>query len=204
MKSLELTISSLVGYFKKTNAFLVYAICFLETVHGVNIKAFGNWKSLRTQFCQTLAKLRLNNWPNVSWEMEGNFWVEFFPPTPRTKAVSQAKKESLFRAFRLLNMWKRLLNIWKISSSKTERQSWSRAWKLSWSRFSTETQRNALNFWECMLDRLARDSFDLNPLGRRTKLTQYSILYCFLMVHVSSKSVKISAQQVFMKVLKSL
>ena len=36
------------------------------------------------------------------------------------------------------------------------------------------------------------------------KLAQYSILYCFLMVHVSSKSVEISAQQMFMKVLKSL
>ena len=130
--------------------------------------------------------------------MEGNFLVEFFPPTPRTKALlSQGKKESLFRAFRLLDLW-------KIASSKTEGQSWSRAWKLSWSRFSTETQRNALNFWECMLDRLARDSIGLNPLGHRMKLTQYSILYCFLMVHVSSKSVKISAQQMFMKVLKSL
>ena len=55
-----------------------------------------------------------------------------------------------------------------------------------------------------LLDRLVRDSIGLNPLGRRMKLTQYSILYCFLMVHVSSKSVKISAQQIFMKVLKSL
>ena len=55
-----------------------------------------------------------------------------------------------------------------------------------------------------MLDRIARESIDLNPLGHRMKLTQYSILYCFLMVHVSSKSVKISAQQMFMKVLKSL
>ena len=128
---------------------------------------------------------------------KGIFLVEFFPPSPRTKALSQAKKESLFRAFRLLNLW-------KIASSKTEGQSWTRAWKLSWSRFSTETQRNALNFWECMLDRLARDSIGLNPLGHRMKLTQYSILYCFLMVHVSSKSVKISAQQMFMKVLKSL
>ena len=33
MKSLELKISSLVGYFKNANALLVYAICFLETVH---------------------------------------------------------------------------------------------------------------------------------------------------------------------------
>ena len=55
-----------------------------------------------------------------------------------------------------------------------------------------------------MLDRLVSDSIGLNPLGRRMKLTQYSILYCFLMVHVSSKSVEISAQQMFMKVLKSL
>ena len=28
--------------------------------------------------------------------MEGNFLVEFFPPTPRTKSLSHAKKESLF------------------------------------------------------------------------------------------------------------
>ena len=81
----------------------------LFTKHGVNMKAFGNWKSLRTRFCQTLAKLRLNNWPSVCWKMEGNFLVEFFPPTPRTKVLSQAKKESLFRAFRLLNLWKNLI-----------------------------------------------------------------------------------------------
>ena len=56
-----------------------------------------------------------------------------------------------------------------------------------------------------MLDRLARNSIDLNPLGHRMKLTQYSILYCFLIVHeISSKSVKISAQEMFMKLLKSL
>ena len=93
----------------------------------------------------------------------------------------------------------------KSHPQKTEGQSRSHAWKLSWSRFSTETQRNALNFWECMLDRLARESIDLNPLGHRVKLTQYSILYRFLMAHeISSKSVKISAQQMFIKVLKSL
>ena len=56
-----------------------------------------------------------------------------------------------------------------------------------------------------MLDRIARESIDLNPLGHRMKLTQYSILSRFLMAHkISSKSVKISAQQMFMKVLKSL
>ena len=55
-----------------------------------------------------------------------------------------------------------------------------------------------------MLDRLARDSIGLNSLGHRMKLTQYSILYCFLMVNVSSKSVKFSAKQMFMKVLKSI
>ena len=32
-KSLDLEISSLVGLFKKTNASLVYTICFNETVH---------------------------------------------------------------------------------------------------------------------------------------------------------------------------
>ena len=31
--SLDLQISSLVGYFKKTNDFIVYAICFHETTH---------------------------------------------------------------------------------------------------------------------------------------------------------------------------
>ena len=31
---LELQITLLVGYFKKTNAFLVYSICFHETVHN--------------------------------------------------------------------------------------------------------------------------------------------------------------------------
>ena len=46
MQSLDLQISSLAGYFMETNAFLVYAICFHETVHnkinGVHIKVF--WK----------------------------------------------------------------------------------------------------------------------------------------------------------------
>ena len=46
MQSLDLQISSLTGYFMETNAFLVYATCFHETVHnkinGVHIKAF--WK----------------------------------------------------------------------------------------------------------------------------------------------------------------
>ena len=32
-KSLDLYISSLVGQFKKVNAFLIYSICFNETVH---------------------------------------------------------------------------------------------------------------------------------------------------------------------------
>ena len=32
MQSLNLQISSKVGYFKKKNAFLVYVICFYETV----------------------------------------------------------------------------------------------------------------------------------------------------------------------------
>ena len=34
-KSLDLQISSLVSYFKKTDAFLVYAICIYETVHDI-------------------------------------------------------------------------------------------------------------------------------------------------------------------------
>ena len=33
-KSLDLQISSLVGYFKKTNDFIVYAISFHETIHN--------------------------------------------------------------------------------------------------------------------------------------------------------------------------
>ena len=32
-KSLNFQISSSIGYFKKTNAFLVYPVCFHETVH---------------------------------------------------------------------------------------------------------------------------------------------------------------------------
>ena len=56
-----------------------------------------------------------------------------------------------------------------------------------------------------LLDRLARDFIGLNSHGHHMKLTQNSILYCFLMVHeISSKSVKISAQQMFMNVIKSL
>ena len=41
-------ISFVVGYFKKINAFLVYAkvYAFMQvfTISGVYIKAFGNWK----------------------------------------------------------------------------------------------------------------------------------------------------------------
>ena len=33
MKSLDFEISSVLGYFKRTNAFLVYSICFHKTVH---------------------------------------------------------------------------------------------------------------------------------------------------------------------------
>ena len=33
-KSLDLQISSLVGYFKKINAFPVYAMCYHENVHN--------------------------------------------------------------------------------------------------------------------------------------------------------------------------
>ena len=35
----------------------------LFTINGVYVKAFANWKWLRTQFCLTLAKLPLNNCP---------------------------------------------------------------------------------------------------------------------------------------------
>ena len=52
-----------------------------------------------------------------------------------------------------------------------------------------------------MLDRLARDSIGLNPLRHHMKLTQYRIL---LVHEISNKSVEISAQQMFMKVLKAL
>jgi len=44
---LDLQISSLVGYFKKANAFLVYAIyAFMKlfTINGVDINAFGKLK----------------------------------------------------------------------------------------------------------------------------------------------------------------
>ena len=47
-KSLDLQISSSVGYFKKTNAFLVYtqynAVMKLFTINDVYIKAFGKLK----------------------------------------------------------------------------------------------------------------------------------------------------------------
>ena len=43
---MDLQIPSLVSDFKKTNAFLVYAMCYQETVHGkwVYVKAFGKLK----------------------------------------------------------------------------------------------------------------------------------------------------------------
>ena len=69
-ESSDLQISSLVRYFvKKINPFLVYSICFHKTVHNKRCldKTVGQIeKWLRTQFCKTLAKLRLNNWPYVS------------------------------------------------------------------------------------------------------------------------------------------
>ena len=43
---MDLQIPSLVSDFKKTNAFLVYAMCYHETVHDkwVYVKAFGKLK----------------------------------------------------------------------------------------------------------------------------------------------------------------
>ena len=49
-KSLDLQISSLVGYFKKTNDFIVYAISFHETIHDkwcLHKKGLANWKWIR-------------------------------------------------------------------------------------------------------------------------------------------------------------
>ena len=47
-KSLDLQISSVVGYFKNISAFPVNAIYFgqivLNKINGVYMKVFGNWK----------------------------------------------------------------------------------------------------------------------------------------------------------------
>ena len=131
--------------------------------------------------------------------MEGNFWWKtFFLKLLGRRHCHTPKRNLLFEPFGCLICE-------KSHPQKTEEQYWGRAQKRSWSRFSTETQRDALNFWDGILDRLARDSIGLSPLGHPMKLMQYSILYCFLLVHeISSKSVEISAQQMFMKVLKPL
>ena len=60
---MDLQIPSLVSDFKKTNAFLVYAMCYQETVHGkwVYVKAFGKLKMAQNAVISntglTLAKL---------------------------------------------------------------------------------------------------------------------------------------------------
>ena len=62
-KSLNLQNSSLVGSFKKINAFLstLYALMKLFTINGVYIKTAGKLKMVfKTRFFLTLAKLRLN------------------------------------------------------------------------------------------------------------------------------------------------
>ena len=51
-KSLDLQMSSLAGYSKKENAFLVYAICFHKTVHV-------NGRQIENGFFFLLAKRRL-------------------------------------------------------------------------------------------------------------------------------------------------
>ena len=63
---MDLKISSLVGYFKKLNTFLVYSVCFHKTVHNKWCldRTVGQIKNgLERGFVTTLAKLRLNNWP---------------------------------------------------------------------------------------------------------------------------------------------
>ena len=64
-KSLDLQISSIVGCFKKTNAFLVHFICSNETVHvkWCLHKSIRQTENGLKHVLLTLAKLRLNNWP---------------------------------------------------------------------------------------------------------------------------------------------
>ena len=54
------------GQFKKINAFLVYSICFNETVKDKWCldKSVGQTENdLERGFVKKMAKLRLNNWP---------------------------------------------------------------------------------------------------------------------------------------------
>ena len=82
--NLDLQISSLVGYFKKTSVFLIYALCFHEAVHDKWClwKRWTNWKRLGTRFCSTLAKPRFNNLPIkcANWipAVSHKYWVFVF------------------------------------------------------------------------------------------------------------------------------
>ena len=63
---LDLYISSFVGYFKKTNPFVVYFICFNNVI--VHDQCFLSLHKLKTKrgFVKLLLTFRLNNWPLIS------------------------------------------------------------------------------------------------------------------------------------------
>ena len=65
-------ISFLVGYFKKISAFLVYSICFHETVHDkcrrLDKSGGQNENVLERGFVKLCLKsVNLNNWPSETW-----------------------------------------------------------------------------------------------------------------------------------------
>ena len=64
---MDLQIPSLVSDFKKTNAFLVYAMCYHETVHDklVYVKAFGKLKMAQNAVIMKTGKTlwKSGNWP---------------------------------------------------------------------------------------------------------------------------------------------
>ena len=65
-QSLDLYISSFVGYFKKTNPFVLYFICFNNVI--VHDQCFLSLHKLKTKrgFVKHLLTFRLNNWPLIS------------------------------------------------------------------------------------------------------------------------------------------
>ena len=65
-QSLDLYISSFVGYFKKTNPFVVYFICFNNVI--VHDQCFLSLHKLKTKrgFVKHVLTFRLNNWPLIS------------------------------------------------------------------------------------------------------------------------------------------
>ena len=145
-----------------------------------------------------MTKLRLNNWPNVCWKMEGIFWWNFFLQLLGRRHCHKPKR----------NLFSELFSCLICEKSHPQKPSGSPESVLENFLGLVSPLRPNGKPWiseNALLDRLARDFIGLNSLGHRMKLTQNSILYCFLIVHeISSKSVKISAQQMFMNVIKSL